>query len=123
MRRILDCLGDHRDRLHGRMHRELLEPSTPHAADPRVIPHIRAIAPMAPELDIVDVGPRTNLEDEDQLVFGAVERTHATIVFVPDNQVLELRKAALPGIKDLAEMTPVHEYEAQGTVCGMRCHV
>ena len=67
--------------------------------------------------------PSTALEDEDQLVFGAVERAHATIVLVPDNQVLELGKVALPGIKDLAEMTPVHEYEAQGAVCGMRCHV
>ncbi len=44
---------------------------------------------MAAELDVVDVGRRAILEDQDQLVLGAVEGSHAAVRLVPDAEVLE----------------------------------
>ena len=45
---------------------------------------------MLAELKCIDVGGRSFLECKDHLMTGAIEGAHATIVFNPDDQVLEL---------------------------------
>lgn len=72
------------------MHRQILEPSLAHGVHARIIPHVGSRSTKSPELDIIDVGTGPILEDENQLMFGAVERALATVCLVPDAQVLQL---------------------------------
>ena len=63
---------------------------------PAVLPDVGAVAAVLAELEAVDVRRRAVLEDEDQLMPGAVEGPHAAVVLGPDDQVLELGVDAAP---------------------------
>ena len=55
---------------------------------PGIAPDVGAVAAVSAELDVVDVRRRAGLEDEDELVLGAVERAHAGVGLGPDAEVL-----------------------------------
>jgi hypothetical protein len=60
------------------------------------------------EFDIVDVRAPAVLEDENQLVLGAVQRAHPAVVLVPYAEVLGLGVDRPAGGGQLEQMTPVH---------------
>ena len=71
---------------------------------------------MSPSPKLLVCGRRADLEHEDELVLGAVERAHAAVGLVPDAEVLELREHRLAGGKQLAHVAPVHADEGDGAV-------
>src|SRR5437762_3173326 len=95
-RAVLDGIDDERYRLHRGVHFELSIPARPPGIDAGVIPDIRSVPSVASKLHGVDVRIGANLVDEDKFVLGAIERSHAPVILVPDAEVLE------PGIDALS---------------------
>jgi hypothetical protein len=78
---------------------------------------------MLTQLEAVHMGPGADLEGKDQLVAGAVERAHATIVFDPNDQVLQLRVDALPCRLHFGHVAPVHAQKVDRPVHAVIRHV
>ena len=53
---ILDGVGDHAHRLHRRMAAQVFQTTLPEGVGAGVLPHVRPVAAMAPQLDRVQVG-------------------------------------------------------------------
>jgi hypothetical protein len=77
---------------------------------------VGSVPPTATELDGVDMRCGPDLEYEDELVLGAIERPHASVVLVPNAEILERRIDVPAGRERLVEMPPVHAYEMDGSV-------
>ena len=82
-RGIPNDISDERNRLYGRVHRELIEASSPEGVYAGIVPDIGPVAAMPAKFDVVDVRSITDLEDRDEFVLGPVKRSHAAIVLVP----------------------------------------
>ena len=54
------------------------------------MPDIAAVAAELAELDIVSMSVAAVLEDKDELVLAAIERSHPSIVLDPDAEVFQL---------------------------------
>ena len=88
--------------------------------DPRIIPHVRAIAAMLTQLKIIDVGLGPVLRHQDQLMFRAVKRPHPAIGFILDAQIFKVG-ADRPGRREeFIEMTPIHADKMDGTILTVR---
>ena len=116
LRAVENGVGDERDRLHGRVHGEVVVTRGAEGVDAGIGPDVRAVAAVLAELDVVDVRRVARLEDEDQLVLRAVERAHAAIGLRPDAEVLELGVGPACRGQDLALMAPVHADEVDRAV-------
>ena len=68
---------------------------------PRIGPDVAPVATVLAELEVVDVGRRAVLEDQDQLVLTTVERAHARVGFDPDDELLEGRIGHLPNRQNI----------------------
>src|SRR5260370_38459764 len=90
------------------MHRQFFQPSGAQRADAGIVPHVRAIATVLAELEIIDVRGGPGLPYEHQLMLRAVERAHAGIGLVPDTEVLELAVDLAAGGEHLPHMPPTH---------------
>src|SRR5579864_234805 len=75
------------DRFDRRVQRQQFITFSFEGIDTGIGPHIRPTAPMLAELKVVDVGCRTLLKDEHQLVLVAVEAPHAPIILDPDAEL------------------------------------
>src|SRR5438046_7308131 len=73
-----------------------------------VVPHIAAVAPEPAELDVVAMLAATLLEDKDELVLAAIERTHAGIVLGPNAEGFELAIDLGTSGQQFLEVAPVH---------------
>src|SRR5258708_6023361 len=62
----------------------------------------------------VGVWGGANFEHEHQLVLAAVERPHAAVGLVPEEEVLELEKDSLACREQLPHMPPIHADERNG---------
>src|SRR5262249_14676789 len=118
---VLDRLCDQRHRLDGRMHRQVFAPPGSPRVDPGIVPDVGAIAPAVAEPKSVGVCGGADLEHENEFVLAAVERPHAAIGLVPDDEVLELGKDRLAGREQVSHMAPIHAYERNGAVARMGC--
>ena len=98
------------------MHREAVVPPLTEAADASIVPHIGAIPAGLAQTKAIGMGKSADLEDEDQLVLGALETPHSAVGLVPDAQVLKFREDHLPGLENLAHVTPVHAHKCYCTV-------
>src|SRR5262249_38908821 len=63
-RAIFDCVRNQGDRLDSWMHGQFFRPSRAHAVDAGIIPDVAAVAPVLPELEVVDVSCGSRLPDE-----------------------------------------------------------
>ena len=86
-----------------------------------VIPHIRAVAAMFPELNIIRMPSGTGLVDKDQLVLGAVERPHARAALHPHHDVLELRVDLPTSRKQFIGVPPIHANVMNGSISAVLC--
>src|SRR5439155_22889456 len=86
---VADRVGNHGDRLDGRMEGKLALRCPVQRVLADIIPDVGPVPAMAPERHVVDMRGRADLEHEDELVLGTIERAHAGIGLVPDAQVLE----------------------------------
>ncbi len=86
-----------------------------------VVPHIGAVAPIFAELDIVGVPLGAGLEDKDQLMLGAVERSHAGIAFHPDRDVFQLGIDVTTGREQFVSVAPVHTNKVDCPVFAVFC--
>lgn len=116
MRTVLDGVRDQGDRFDGRVHGKRLRPSLADTAHTGMIPHVGAVAASVAQPKSVDVRCGPNLEDEYQLVFGAVEGPHARVGLVPDHKVLQVGECVCSGIKQLTHMPPIHTHERDGAI-------
>src|SRR2546423_1920186 len=108
-RAVEDRIGDHRHRLYRRVQRrQIAFAASGKGIGPGVSPNIGAVAPEAAELDIVAVPASAVLEDKDELVLAAVERSHPSIVLDPDAEVFQLAVNAAPGRHQLCDVAPIH---------------
>ena len=69
--------------------------------------HIAAAATEPAELGIVAMAAAPGFEDKDELVLGALKRTHLCIVLGPHAEVFEPRIGLTAGGKQFAEMAPI----------------
>src|SRR4029077_15045316 len=76
---VADRIGNQSDRLHSWMERKLAFCGVGPNVLTRVVPHMRTGPAEHAEVDVVDVGGMPFLEYENQLVFGAVKRSHACV--------------------------------------------
>ena len=97
---------------------ELVKPAGFKRIHPGIIPNIGSVAPVPAEFDVIDMRHATDFEYGDEFVFGAVKRSHATVVFVPDAQIEKSVIEHAPGGEELEQMPPVHANKMQGTVTG-----
>src|SRR5829696_7889108 len=89
-RTVPNGVGHESDRLHSRVHGELLVPFSPERVDAGVVPDVCAVASGVAKPEGVGVRCRPDLEDEDEFVLGAVERPHAAVRLIPDAEVLQV---------------------------------
>ena len=61
------------------------------AVDPGIVEHVRAIAPLPTQPEIVDVGTNSTLEHRNKLMLGPIEAALAGIALVPNQKVFPLR--------------------------------
>src|SRR5258708_2056096 len=66
---------------------------------------------MLAELKTIDVRRAAGLERKDQLMAGAVEGAHPTVILDPHTEVLQFRVGAGSGGKYLAQVAPIHADE------------
>src|SRR5438128_5850211 len=90
------------------MHRKFVHAARPHGINSIIIPNIASVSAILAEFKRVDVWCVSVLPDEDQLVLGTVEGSHAGIALVPDADVLQLGIMSVTRFKHLAHVTPVH---------------
>ena len=118
---VLNGVGDQRRRLHRGVQRQVLAPAAGHGVHRRIVPDVGSVAPVAAKLDGVEVRRFADPVDEDELVLGAVERTHAGVRLVPDAEV-ELVAVNQPTHgRDVVEVPPVDADEVHGAIarnCG-----
>src|SRR5580704_18886191 len=81
---------------------------------PGILPDVGAIAAVFAQLHVVAVFVFRRLEDKNELMLAAIQRSLAAGIFYPDAQAFELRKDSLGGRKHLFGMTPVHEDIVKG---------
>src|SRR5438128_941667 len=98
------------------MKSKLLKPPRAHSIDPGVVPDVRPVSPMLPQLEIVDVRRVSVFPHKYQLVFGTIERAHSTVGLVPDRQVLELGVGAPASLQRLPQVPPIHTDEVNGAI-------
>src|SRR5436190_23346210 len=98
------------------MHLEVCVAARPPSIDPSVVPNVGSVPAVRAKLHGVHVGIGSDLVNEDKFVLGAVERSHTSIVLIPDTEILELGIDALSGPHDLGEMPPVHADEVNGAI-------
>jgi hypothetical protein len=65
--------------------------------------------------------PRARLEDEDELMLGAIERSHARVVFHPNRDVLQLRIDIPAGCQQFVCMAPVYTDKMDGAIDTVLC--
>src|SRR5271167_229490 len=80
---------------------------------PWVVPHVAAIAPEPPELDIVSMRSAAVFVHEHQLILAAIQRAHPGVVLDPDTNVLELAIDFLASAQQFSHVPPIHTYEMQ----------
>src|SRR4029079_509940 len=90
---VLDGISNQANRLCGRMKVEILASATLNRADGCIIPDVRAIAAMLAKFDHVEVRGHSHPVDKNELMLGAVERSHPGVRLVPDTEV---QKLAIP---------------------------
>src|SRR5204862_5549160 len=99
--------GHHRDRLVRRMRAKLLHAAGTEGIHSGVVPHVRARAPMAPELDIVEMWRLPDAKDADKLVLAAVERALASIRLHPHGDVNGISIDRLGGCDQFGNVPPI----------------
>jgi len=75
---------------------------------------------MSTELDVVEVWCVTDSEHPNKLMLAAVERALAGVRLHPDHDVQRLAVDRIAGLKQLADVAPVHAHEMNGAVAGHR---
>src|SRR5262245_35812215 len=113
---VADRVGNHGDWLDGRMEGKLALRCPVQCVLADIVPNIGPVPAIAPERYVVDVRSRADLEHEDELVLGTIERAHAGIRLVPDAQVLEFGVDLFAGGQHLSQVPPVHAHEMNGAV-------
>ena len=116
LRDVEERVGHERDRLDGRMHLKLIHAAGLHGVDAGIVPDVRAVAATIAKAEGVRVRGRADLEHEDHLVLGAVERAHAAVGLVPDADVLQLGEDAFTSRYELTHVTPVHADEGNRAI-------
>ena len=111
-------VSDERNRFDGGVGSEFVKPAGFKRIHPGIIPNIGSVAPVPAEFDVIDMGHATDFEYGDEFVFGAVKRSHATVVLVPDAQIEKSVIERAPGGEELEQMPPVHANVMQGAVTG-----
>src|ERR1700738_1629931 len=81
------------------------------------MPDIAAVAAELAELDVVAVRSAALLEDKDELVLAAVQRTHTGIVLDPDAEVFQFAIGFRTCGQQLVEVAPVHADVVQRPSC------
>lgn len=71
-------------------------------------PNIGAVAAVLAKLDIIDVRPRSVLEDEDQLMLRPVKTSHAAVRLDPDAEVDRFEAAGERRGLQFLNVAPVH---------------
>src|SRR5262249_32404615 len=89
-RAVPDGIGHQSNRLDRRMRGELDCSLTLERIHACIIPDIRSRSPILAEFKVIDVWLCAVFPDQDQLMLGSVERSHAGIALVPDTNVFEL---------------------------------
>src|SRR3990167_3516346 len=102
------------------MHGQLFHTLGAKAADAGVVPDIGTVASGLAETEAISVSRSPDLEDEDQLMLGAIEASHATVSLVPDTEVFHLREDGFTRVEKLAHVAPVHANESDCSVLGDR---
>src|SRR6266850_3831988 len=91
LRAILNGVCDHRDRLHRRMHGQLVQTPSSHRVHAIVVPHVCAVAAKLTEFESVQMRSRAVLPHKNELVLGAVECAHSRVRLIPNADVLKLQ--------------------------------
>ena len=73
-----------------------------------VVPDVRAIAPKAAELNIVEVRVLAVSKHEHEFMPGTVQRAHAAIALDPNTHVEQIEASGTAGGKHLAHVAPIH---------------
>src|SRR5579883_2468943 len=113
---VLDRIHHERDRLHRRMHRQLLLAAGPERIYPGIAPEVRAVASGLAEAEIIDMRRLAILKGKDQFVLAAIERAHTSVVLGPHAYILELGIGIMTGREQLSHMAPIHAYEVNGAI-------
>src|SRR5260221_548667 len=111
VRDVLDGVRDQGNRFDGRVQYELLVALDPESVHPTVLPNVCPISPMLAELKTIDVRRAAGLERKDQLMAGAVEGAHPTLVLDPHTKVLHFRVGTGSPGQYLAQGAPIHADE------------
>jgi hypothetical protein len=85
-----------------------------------VIPDVRAIAPEAAELNIVEVRFLAVSKHEHKFMPGPVKRAHAAIALNPNTHVEQIEASGAAGGKHLAHVAPIHAGVDDGAAGGMK---
>src|SRR5260370_28102923 len=93
------------------MQDELLVALDAESVHATVLPDVRPISPILAELKTIDVRRAAGLERKDQLMAGAVEGAHPTVILDPHTEVLQFRVGTGSGGQYLAQVAPIHADE------------
>src|SRR5829696_264191 len=107
-RAVAHGVGDHRNRLHGRVHGKLVHAAGLERVRARITPNIRARAAVLTELEGIEMRFAPLLEHEHELVLRAVEGALAGVRLDPNADVLELRVDGSARRNELGYVAPVH---------------
>src|SRR5262245_1245690 len=101
------------------MGRKIVHTPRAERVDSGVRPHIRSIAAMPAELNIIDMRGLACLEDENQLVLRSVQAPLACIRFDPNDDVFEVRVHIRAGGNQFANVAPVDKNKMNRSVYRM----
>src|SRR5262249_4258646 len=73
-----------------RVHDELGSSLALEGIHARIIPDIRSRSPILAEFEVIDVWLCTVFPDQDQLLLGSIERSHARVALIPHANVVEV---------------------------------
>ena len=105
---VLDCVRDQGDRFDRRMRVEIIHPPRPERVDSRITPNIRTRPTVTTELDVVECGPLPTRKTPMSSCRHPVKRALSGIRLHPDDQVQRLPVHCRPGLKQFADVSPVH---------------
>ena len=121
LRRIQNGVGNQRNRLDRGMEvKSAFLTFARKAVGAGVVPHVRAIAPEAAELNVVEVRLLAVSKHEYELMPRPVKRAHAPVALNPNTQVKKIEASGATGGKYLAHVAPVHAGVDDGAAGGVR---
>jgi len=118
-RAVAHCVRVHRDRLHGRMHLELVHPAGSETRHAGVTPHVGSRPAARAKAKIVQVRRAALLEHEDEFVLRAIKTALSPVAFDPNAKVLQLVEDRETGSEQLADVPPIHEHIGDRPIRGV----